>query len=54
MDMVELRKLLNDAVISDNLHSPDILEISTRLDRAIVEFYSKNTKKQDKKLVSFD
>ena len=35
----ELQSQLNNVVIYDNLHSAEILELSTKLDELIVDYY---------------
>ena len=36
----ELQSKLNSVVVPENLHSPEVLEISTELDDLIVGYYS--------------
>lgn len=44
IELSELQDILNDAVIHDNLLSPEILDISIKLDSLIVEYYLEQEK----------
>lgn len=44
--LTEMQCLLNSLVVADNLLNPEILDISTKLDNLIVEYYLNNSQEK--------
>lgn len=46
--LTEMQCLLNSLVVADNLLNPEILDISTKLDSLIVEYYMNKSQEKGK------